>query len=354
MSLVTSLARPFGARALRSARPGSRTRRIAHPRVTTAPRASENEPVVETKGRFKRRDPDAAPPRPGPMGSGPEANAPPSGIKVIPVEQRSRDAFQGVAKVDGDVEDATIRSLKLAAGDVLAIMTFAAIGRGNHGEGMFLGDVFGTALPFLIGWFATAPLTGTFGDDARVSAPPSSRPSSQSTNSPHPSSSHPSSCDLHLTSSPLPRYRAGHENEQRRVRRGQGMDRGRPIGPGASVHRQRRSGTDAVHRRRHGRQRCAARGLEDVVRGCWWVECERRGGREQEGEPAGVHEPAHVPHQALVRETRYVLRREFVNQLCTVISSCHSNSPRRPDSRYFRGVWLFSHKNVMIDGPSLL
>jgi hypothetical protein len=76
--------------------------------------------------------------------------------------------------VDGDVEDATIRSLKLAAGDVLAIMTFAAIGRGNHGEGMFLGDVFGTALPFLIGWFATAPLTGTFGDDARVSAPPSS------------------------------------------------------------------------------------------------------------------------------------------------------------------------------------
>ena len=175
MSLVTSLARPFGARALRSARPGSRTRRIAHPRVTTAPRASENEPVVETKGRFKRRDPDAAPPRPGPMGSGPDANAPPSGIKVIPVEQRSRDAFQGVAKVDGDVEDATIRSLKLAAGDVLAIMTFAAIGRGNHGEGMFLGDVFGTALPFLIGWFATAPLTGTFGDDARVSAPPSSR-----------------------------------------------------------------------------------------------------------------------------------------------------------------------------------
>ena len=170
MSLVTSLARPFGARALRSARPGSRTRRIAHPRVTTAPRASENEPVVETKGRFKRRDPESAPPRPGPMGSGPDANAPPSGIKVIPVEQRSRDAFQGVAKVDGDVEDATIRSLKLAAGDVLAIMTFAAIGRGNHGEGMFLGDVFGTALPFLIGWFATAPLTGTFGEDARVSA----------------------------------------------------------------------------------------------------------------------------------------------------------------------------------------
>lgn len=36
------------------------------------------------------------------------------------------------------------------------------------GEGFAVGDVFATALPFLIGWFATAPLTGTFGKDARV------------------------------------------------------------------------------------------------------------------------------------------------------------------------------------------
>jgi hypothetical protein len=58
-----------------------------------------------------------------------------------------------------------------------------------------------------------------------------------------------------------------------------------------------------------------------------------------------------------VRETRYVSLREFVNQ---VISSS-SRTPREamtacllPDARYFRGVWLFSHKNVMIDGTSLL
>lgn len=38
----------------------------------------------------------------------------------------------------------------------------------NDGEGFAAGDVFATALPFLIGWFATAPLTGTFGEDARV------------------------------------------------------------------------------------------------------------------------------------------------------------------------------------------
>jgi hypothetical protein len=33
---------------------------------------------------------------------------------------------------------------------------------------VFITEVFGTALPFMVGWFATAPLTGTFGEDARV------------------------------------------------------------------------------------------------------------------------------------------------------------------------------------------
>lgn len=169
MSFAASLARPLGARALRSTRSGSPIRHRSHRRAARI-HAAEAEPApTETKGRFRRRDPDAAP-KPAPLGSGPDANAPPSGIKVIPVEQRSRDAFQGVAKVDGEAEDPALRSAKLAAGDALAILAFAAIGRGNHGEGMFFGDVLGTALPFLIGWFATAPLTGTFGEDARVSA----------------------------------------------------------------------------------------------------------------------------------------------------------------------------------------
>lgn len=169
MSFAASLARPLGARSLRSTRSDSPTRHRSHRRAARI-RAAEAEPApTETKGRFRRRDPDAAP-KPAPLGSGPDANAPPSGIKVIPVEQRSRDAFQGVAKVDGEAEDPALRSAKLAAGDALAILAFAAIGRGNHGEGMFFGDVLGTALPFLIGWFATAPLTGTFGEDARVSA----------------------------------------------------------------------------------------------------------------------------------------------------------------------------------------
>ena len=65
-------------------------------------------------------------------------------------------------------EDPGTRVAKLVAGDVAAILVFAAIGRGNHGEGVFVGDVFATALPFLVGWFAVSPVAGTFGEDARV------------------------------------------------------------------------------------------------------------------------------------------------------------------------------------------
>jgi hypothetical protein len=54
-------------------------------------------PATGGGGRFKRRAPDAPPPKPSPLGAGPDA-AKTSSIKVIPVEQRSRDAFQGVAK----------------------------------------------------------------------------------------------------------------------------------------------------------------------------------------------------------------------------------------------------------------
>lgn len=119
-----------------------------------------------TGGRFKRRAPDAAPPKASPLGSGPTAT-PASTIKVIPVEQRSRDAFQGVAKVDD--EDTSVRVVGLVAGDVAALLLFAAIGRGNHGEGLFITDVLLTAAPFMLGWFLSSGVTGIFGDDARGS-----------------------------------------------------------------------------------------------------------------------------------------------------------------------------------------
>ena len=116
-------------------------------------------------GRFKRRAPDAAPPKPSPLGAGPDAAPKTSSIKVIPVEQRSRDAFQGVARVDE--EDTRGRAAALVAGDVAALMLFAAIGRGNHGEGLFLADVCATAAPFAAGWFLASPVAGVYGASAR-------------------------------------------------------------------------------------------------------------------------------------------------------------------------------------------
>ncbi len=53
----------------------------------------------------------------------------------------------------------------LVAGDILAFLAFAAIGRGSHGEPTGLGalpEVVLTALPFAAGWFLVAPWVGAY------------------------------------------------------------------------------------------------------------------------------------------------------------------------------------------------
>ena len=62
----------------------------------------------------------------------------------------------------------------LAAGDLVALLAFAAAGRANHGEGIDV-ETFVTALPFIVGWFGTAPFLGGFvtpaqGGDVRAAA----------------------------------------------------------------------------------------------------------------------------------------------------------------------------------------
>jgi hypothetical protein len=57
------------------------------------------------------------------------------------------------------------RALLLIAGDALAFVVFAAIGRRSHGEVVglaALGQVLWTAAPFALGWFAVAPFVGAF------------------------------------------------------------------------------------------------------------------------------------------------------------------------------------------------
>lgn len=56
----------------------------------------------------------------------------------------------------------------LAAGDALAFLVFAAIGRSSHGEAAGLDallQVAQTAAPFAAGWFAVAPFAGAFRAD---------------------------------------------------------------------------------------------------------------------------------------------------------------------------------------------
>ncbi|MFQ3630844.1 DUF3054 domain-containing protein [Roseiflexus sp.] len=57
------------------------------------------------------------------------------------------------------------RTAILVMGDAVALLIFAAIGRASHGEeaGLTaLAQVAETAAPFMIGWFAVAPLFGAY------------------------------------------------------------------------------------------------------------------------------------------------------------------------------------------------
>jgi hypothetical protein len=59
----------------------------------------------------------------------------------------------------------TVRAALLAAGDVAALIAFAALGRASHGEAAGLdafAQVLETAAPFAAGWLVAAGLTGAY------------------------------------------------------------------------------------------------------------------------------------------------------------------------------------------------
>lgn len=128
---------------------------------------------VERKGRFVRASAGAAAP-PAPLGSGPgdvgtSGSAPATmNIKVIPLETTR---FQGVAKATEreSADEIAFRRAQLVAGDALALVVFAAIGRMSHGEGAGAAETLATAAPFALGWFGAAKILDAFGDDARGS-----------------------------------------------------------------------------------------------------------------------------------------------------------------------------------------
>ena len=57
----------------------------------------------------------------------------------------------------------------LVFADVAALITFAAIGRSNHGEGIDIAALLGTAAPFVISWLLLSPLLGTYSREATSS-----------------------------------------------------------------------------------------------------------------------------------------------------------------------------------------
>ena len=57
-------------------------------------------------------------------------------------------------------------ALWTGAADAAALLTFAAIGRGNHNSAD--GSVLTTAAPFLLAWFAVSPAVGAFPANART------------------------------------------------------------------------------------------------------------------------------------------------------------------------------------------
>ena len=57
----------------------------------------------------------------------------------------------------------------LALGDMLALLSFAAIGRNNHGEGLDIVGIAGTAAPFILSWFLVSPFLGSFSRGATSS-----------------------------------------------------------------------------------------------------------------------------------------------------------------------------------------
>jgi hypothetical protein len=50
----------------------------------------------------------------------------------------------------------------LVVGDIISFLIFAALGRSSHSETTQFMEVAGVAAPFVVGWFAMAPLLGAY------------------------------------------------------------------------------------------------------------------------------------------------------------------------------------------------
>jgi hypothetical protein len=74
-----------------------------------------------------------------------------SGQSDLDITTQSRSNWRDMASRKG-----------LVVIDILALLTFAAIGRNNHGEAVDILAILGTAIPFIIGWITVSPVLGSY------------------------------------------------------------------------------------------------------------------------------------------------------------------------------------------------
>eukprot|EP00192_Tetraselmis_astigmatica_P018327 CAMPEP_0117656660 /NCGR_PEP_ID=MMETSP0804-20121206/4922_1 /TAXON_ID=1074897 /ORGANISM="Tetraselmis astigmatica, Strain CCMP880" /LENGTH=237 /DNA_ID=CAMNT_0005463075 /DNA_START=103 /DNA_END=816 /DNA_ORIENTATION=- len=105
----------------------------------------------------RRRPP---PPPPGMQMANPN-------LKVVKVEEVEKQAFEGVVQVDKGEEQGPSagKIAALAGGDFISILLFAAVGHFSHSSNLDASEIFMTALPFWLGWFATSPFLGGYSKD---------------------------------------------------------------------------------------------------------------------------------------------------------------------------------------------
>lgn len=103
--------------------------------------------------------------------SGPGQPLPVKGMKLERVERLGGESWAGVANVDRGQQGLGFKNvLALVGGDTASLLLFATIGRLSHGEPLSLIDSFGTALPFMVGWFTAAVALGGYGKPALESS----------------------------------------------------------------------------------------------------------------------------------------------------------------------------------------
>lgn len=87
-----------------------------------------------------------------------------SSIKVVQVQDGG--GMGGRSRASDDPDRALGRAAALALGDSAALLTFAAIGRSNHGEALSFAGLASTVAPFALAWLPCAAALGAFGPNA--------------------------------------------------------------------------------------------------------------------------------------------------------------------------------------------